>query len=72
MRARDEPTHDLDPKHRAEIGRDAPFVAVENLMIEPDAVLQITPAADAVAPKGMLDLDDVGTVVRELHADEGA
>ena len=64
--ALDKPLEDLLPIRVLEIQRDAPLVAVDREVVRGDpADLRRRPFAGLVALSGLLDLHDVGAVVRE-------
>jgi hypothetical protein len=63
----DEPLDHLDAEGRAQVRRHRFLAAIDGLVIQADAVLDLAPAAHFIAVAGPFDLDHVGPEIREEH-----
>ena len=67
-----EPFNDFDAEGRAQIGRHASLVAIQDFVIQANAVFVRTPKANFIAAIRTFDLHDVRAVVSEKHRDHWA
>ena len=63
----DQSLDDLDAERGAQIGRHRFLVAVDDFVIEADAVLVVAPVARFIARVRPLDLDDLGAEIGQEH-----